>query len=796
MEFLRRAGTILTLLSLMVLMPSMAHADDNAFVVKKIEITGLQRISKGTVYDYLPINIGDRIDATRVQEAIRALYKTRFFADIEMRRDGGTLIVVVKERPSIASFAVTGNKLIKTKELDKILAKAGLTAGEIFNQVTMDQFKQQLLSEYYSHGNYGAIVNANIEHVPGNRVRITVSIKEGEKAEIRSINVVGNHVFSEDELRSVFKLKVASFWTYFGSSDEYSREKLVGDLESLRSFYMDQGYADFSIDSSQIAISPDRASVYITVHITEGAVYKVSSVKLAGDFVIPKKELKKFLFIKPGDTFSLRMSTGISDLLTRRLGFSGYAFAKVHAIPDVNRKNKTVALTFMIAPRNRVYVRHVNFTGSAGTDEQVFRREMRQFEGTWYSTFDAERSRVRLQRLAWVKDVKVKTKRIPGNDGKIDLDYDISERPGGTASIGVGYGSQSGVILSGQIVNADFMGTGERLSINANRSFIGHQYSVGFTNPYYTVNGVSRRIAVFGSRTSSLNIASSPFTTQSYGGQLGYQIPLNEYSSWGVGASYSHNQLYSQTGTSTQLLSFLQNPNNGNITYTPQICSDYQRGITFYCLMPSLAYNSFEPDISFERDTRNRMLFPDFGSLSRVSLTAAIPGGDLRYYILQYEQRSYIPLFKGFIYSLDGQINYGAAYGHDRQYPPFKNFFVGGPDSVRGWQQGTLGPYDASYAYPVGGRMMTYVQNEFILPDFSSKPGQVNRSSRFAFFIDAGNAFATPQDFRFRNLRVSMGFAATFLTPLGAMKFSYGFPLNAKPGDRTERFQFTIATYY
>ncbi|MGH8401212.1 MAG: outer membrane protein assembly factor BamA, partial [Gammaproteobacteria bacterium] len=543
-------------------------------------------------------------------------------------------------------------------------------------------------------------------------------------------------------------------------------------------------------------ISPDRTGVYITVHITEGQVYKVKSVKLAGDFAIPEDDLKQLILIKPGSTFSLALINLTSDLMTKRLGFNGFAFAKVHSIPNIDRVNKVVSLTFSVDPGSRVYVRHINFSGSTNTDEQVFRREMRQFEGTWYSTFDAERARVRLERLAWVKDAKVDTTRIPGKDDQIDLDYDIEERPGGTATIGVGYGDQSGFIIDGSIVNADFMGTGERVGINANRSYIGHQYSLSFTDPYYTIDGISRTINIFGSRTSQLTITSSPFSTQTFGGLLSFNIPLSEYSSWGVGATYSHNEIYSQTGTSPEVVSFLQNPVNGRVSYTSEICGDPLHGFTFYCLMPGLSYNTLEPQLSFVRDTRNRVIFADYGSRSSVSLTAAVPGADLRYYLLQYTQLSFIPLFKGFIYGLNGEMDYGSAYGKDRQYPPFKNFFAGGPETVRGWQESTLGPYDLSNSYPIGGRAMVYMQNELILPDFSSKPGTVNRSSRFALFIDAGNVFTEPGDIRLHDLRVSAGFAATFLTPLGAMKFSYAFPLNPKPGDRTERFQFTIGTYY
>ena len=797
MGLLKGTGVILATLLLLVLTIPAARADES-FVVKKIEVVGLQRISEGTVFDYLPINIGDQIDATRIQDAIRALYKTGFFRDVEMRRDGNTLIIIVHERPSIASFVVTGNKLIKTDELYKNLNKAGLSTGQIFNRVTLDGFLQQLTDEYYSHGHYGVIITPTITDIGNNRVNVSVKIKEGATAKIRAIDVVGNHTFSETELRDVFKLKVASFWTFFGSSDEYAREKLVGDLESLRSFYMDRGYADFAIDSAQVAISPDRTNVYITANITEGAVYKVKDVKLAGQFVVPESVLQKLVLVKPGDTFSLQRATATSSLIQKRLGEDGYGFAKVNSVPDIDRQHKLVSITFFIEPGPRVYVRHVNFSGGSGTDDVVFRREMRQLEGTWMSNVDVERSRVRLNRLPWVENATVKTVPVPGTNDMVDVNYTLTQRPAGTAQVGVGYGSQTGLVLSGQIVNANFLGTGERLEIDANRTYIGHSYTGSFTDPYWTVNGVSRTIALFQSQTSSITINSAPLSTQSYGGTLGFSFPLTEFSAWGISGTYSHNELFTQQGSSLQYTSFISNPANGKVVNTLGACAD-PRGFYFLCPYPALQYNTLETKLSYVRDTRNRIIFPTSGAQETLSLTAAVPGFDQEYYILSYQQLAFIPLFKGFIYGINGEADYGAPYGKTATYPPYKNFFVGGADSVRGWQVATLGPKD-SYGYPFGGRADVWIQNELILPNFAKKDEASGTagtgSSRWAFFIDAGNAFADPGDFRWSRLRVSAGLAATFLTPLGAMKFSYAFPLNPKPGDLTERFQFTLGTYF
>ncbi|MGH8398264.1 MAG: outer membrane protein assembly factor BamA [Gammaproteobacteria bacterium] len=793
MGLVKGTGIILASLLFLVSIAAVAQAAES-FTAKKIEIVGLQRISEGTVFDYLPINIGDQINETRVKDAIRALYKTGFFRDVEMRRDGNTLIIIVRERPSIATFVVTGNKMVKSADLTKNLDKAGLSQGQIFNQVTLDGFIQDLTDQYYSHGKYGVIIKPTVTDTGDNRVNVAIKISEGTTAKIRSINVVGNHAFDESDLRDVFKLKVASLWTFFGSSDEYAREKLVGDLESLRSFYMDQGYADFAIESTQVAISPDRTSVYITSNISEGGIYKVKDVKLAGQFVVPEAELKRYILVKPGDIFSLKRATTTADLIQKRLGTVGYGFAQVNPIPDIDRQHKLVSITFYIDPGQRVYVRHINFSGGSGTDDAVFRREMRQYEGTWLSTVDVERSRARLNRLPWMQDVKVKTVPVPGNPDLVDIDYTLTERPSGTASVGIGYGSSSGLVLNGNIVNANFLGTGERLSLSATRTYIGHAYSINFTNPYWSVDGISRTLGLFQTQTSSVSINSAPLSTQSYGLQTSFNIPLSEFSSWGVGGSYAHTVLFTSSGSSQEYVNFISNPGNGKVTENVGLCSD-TRGFSFICEYPSLAYDTLLGSISYAHDTRNRIIFPDRGDQESLNLSVSLPGFDQEYYILTYNQLAFIPLFKGFLYGINGQIDYGAPYGKTDTYPPYKNFFIGGPDSVRGWEQDTLGPRSTN-GYPLGGRAALYIQNEFILPDFGKTSDTGAGSSRWALFVDAGNAYTDPGDFKWSSLRVSAGLAATFLTPLGAMKFSYAFPLNPKQGDQTERFQFTLGTYF
>ena len=791
---LKGVGAIIATLVLL-LSASFARADDQTFVVKKIQLVGLQRISDGTLYDYLPVNIGDTMDPAHVQQAIRALYKTGFFRDVELRRDGDTLVVAVEERPSIAHFAVTGNKLIKTEDLNKSLTKAGLSEGQIFNKVVLDGLEQDLLDQYYSHGHYGVTMKSDVHDVGDNRVDVTVTISEGVTARIRSINVVGNHDFSEGDMHDIFKQKVSNFWTFWGSSDEYAREKLVGDFEGLRSFYMDQGYADFSLDSEQVAVSPDHNSVYITVGITEGAIYKVKDVKLSGNLVVPEDQLKPYVLLKSGDTFSLALANATADLIRKRLGVDGYAFAQVSPQPDIDRANKLVSINFVVDPGERAYVRHIVFNGAPDTNDEVYRREMRQFEGAWLSNLDIERSRIRIQRLPWVEDASVKPTPVPGTANQVDVAFDIKERPPGTANIGIGYGSQSGLVLDGQITNANFLGTGERLSLDANHTALGHSYTFSFTDPYWTVDGVSRTWNVFQSRIDALTINSAPLTTSSYGAGVNFNIPLSEYSAWGEGLTYAHNEIFTTFGSSQEYVQFIQNSHAGEEFFTPGACADPLRGFNFVCEFPGLRYNTVENALSYIYDTENRVVFPTAGVRSSLTLTTALPVADVEYNILTWQQYAFLPLPFKFVYALNAQIGIGAPYGKTAQYPPFKNFFVGGPDTVRGWTAGTLGPTDSLSAFPVGGRAMFYAQNEFVLPPF----GKVSTGAaqyRLAFFVDAGNVFTDPGDFKWNQLRESWGFAATFLTPLGAMKFSYAFPINPKPGDQTERFQFTLGAYY
>lgn len=776
-----RALFLVTLMFAWAAPQAMAANIDN-FTVKKIQVEGLERISEGTVYNYLPISVGDTIDRARLQAALKALYKTGFFKDITFRRDGDTLLVVVQERPSIAHFTIAGNREIKTEDLEKVLKNIGLADGRILDRSVLDQMQQELTDQYFSRGKYGVKINTDVKDVGHNRVDVTITISEGVAARIKSINIVGNKAFDDDSLLDLFKQKVTHFTSSFVDDDKYQREKLVGDLETLRSFYMDRGYADFGIESTQIAISPDHKSIYVTINIHEGDVYKIKAVKLAGSLIVPANELKRYIVIKPGDTFSMKRATDSADFISKRLGADGYAFAHVNPIPDLDHDTKEAKLTFFVDPGSRVYVRRINFRGAPSTDDIVFRREMRQLEGTWLSNVDLERSRIRIQRLPFVEDVKVNTDKVPGSPDLVDLDFDVKERRSIVLQAGVGYGSAQGLLLNGQYTDANFLGQGKRMSFNLNSSVFSKQYNVSYTNPYYTLTGVSRTISANYQKQSSYLKNSSPFSTDSYALTMNFGYPTSEYDSVFSGGTVRHTELVATPNySSNELLHFVEDSANGS-TFT---LANGQKGVRF---------NTYELTAGWAHDTRNRVIFADRGTRRGVSLNIAVPGSDVKYYTLNLSQQSYLPLGDHFTYGFNGQVAFARPYGRSSTVPPYQHFYAGGPDSVRGYKASYLGPLDSN-GLPFGGTLQTYMQNELILPNFFSD-SKISKSARFSLFYDVGNVFAEPGDFNWGQLRSSVGVAATWLTPLGAMRFSWAHPINAKPGDQTESFQFALGSYF
>src|SRR6201992_3607518 len=473
-------------------MAQQTSANDADFTVGDIRVEGLQRVSEGTVYNYLPVNIGDKLNATRVREDIRALYATGFFRDEQLRRDSNTLLVVVLERPSIESFEITGNKDIKTEDLQKSLRNVGLATGKTFDRSVLEDVTQYLTDQYYSRGKYAVRVDTHVEEETGNRVKIKIEIKEGKRAKIRQINLVGNHTYKQKDVLDEFELKTPNWKSWYKQDDRYSRESLQGDLEKLRNYYMDRGYANFQIDSTQVAIAAEKDDIFITVNLTEGEVFKISDVKLAGTFVVPKAELEKLLLVKPGQTFNQKLITSTQELIQNRLGMDGYAFAKVDPVPTPNNQTHEVSLTFFVDPGNRVYVRNISYNGSNRINDEVLRREMRQLEGGWLSNTSLERSKQRIQRLPYVKNVSFETTPVTGSPDMVDTNFKIEEGPSAQLGGGIGYSETYKFQLNGSYTDANFIGTGQRISLELNGGAFSKVYSLQHTDPYTSVDGVSR----------------------------------------------------------------------------------------------------------------------------------------------------------------------------------------------------------------------------------------------------------------------------------------------------------------
>lgn len=780
----------------------LAQVAAGEFTVGDIRIEGLQRISEGTVFNYLPVNIGDRLDQRRVEESLRALYATGFFRDVELRRDGGTLLVVVQERPSIESFTIEGNKDIKTEDLEKSLRNVGLARGKTFNQSTLDEVERFLTDQYYSRGKYGVRVDTRVEEVPGNRVKIAIDIAEGKRSKIRQINIVGNQSFDDELLLDQFKLHTPNWLSWYRQDDRYSREELSGDIEKLRSFYLDRGYANVDVESTQVAIAPDKDDIFITMNVKEGEVFRISDVKIAGNLVVPEAELRALVQVRRGDVYSRRMVTATTELMALRLGQDGYAFAKIDPVPQVDPESKEIAITFLVEPGNRAYVRRINFSGSTGINDDVLRREMRQMEGGYLSNAAVERSKQRLQRLPFIEKVEVETTPVPGTPDLVDVDFQITEGLPGQFSGGIGYSESQSVLLNGSFVHSNFMGTGNRVAAEANAGQYSKIFSLSHTDPYTTVDGVSRTLSATYRTISQFTSASSDFETETGTLAVDYGWPITEFQSLRLGLSAQRSDLFTDPNSSArEAVEWVKN--NGD-TYTETINAGIPPvGYTYY----GTKFDTFELTLGWGFDSRNRTIFADRGARHRVSLGYTIPGSDVEFYSLNYDYLQFIPVSRLFTLMLNTELGYGMDIGDTTSIPPYRNFFAGGPESVRGYRDARLGPKD-SFGNPYGGNLKVTSQVELLLP----MPEKWRNTARFSAFFDIGNVFSTGHvdfvgrdgvtpveyEFAFDKLRYSTGLAVQWMAPLGVFRFSYALPLNDEKGDQvhygdeTEGFQFSI----
>lgn len=779
-------------LCLLLPVTALAQAD---FVVRDMRVEGLQRISEGTVFNYLPINIGDRVDKIRIQEAIRTLYGQGLFDDIEIRRDGDTLIIAVHERPSIESFVIEGNKDIKTEDLMESLRGVGLYKGRTFDQSVLDEVAGFLREQYYDRGKYGVTVDTTVVDTPNNTVRISIDIHEGDRAKIRQVNIVGNNSFTEDEIREDFELDTANWLSWIRQDDRYSKEALEGDLETLRSFYMDRGYADFRVESTQVAISPNKKDIFVTIGVHEGEVYTISDIKLVGEMVVSEELMRAMVLAQPGSIFNQRLLTQSSEFMSFRLGEQGYANAEIEPVPELNHETKEAAITFFVTPNSRVYVRRINFHGVSEVDDEVLRREMRQMESAYLSNALVDRSKVLLQRLPYVESVEVSNTPVPGVPDMVDVDFQIQYRMPGQFSGGIGYSESQKLMLNGSIVHTNFLGTGNRVALEAVSGQYQKVYSLSHTDPYRTLDGISRTVSVNYRDITQFTSASSDFSTTSGGLTLDYGLPISEYQRLSLGLSYNRAELLASTSSTQQAQDWVLN--NGN-----PFVEDTGAGFSFF----GTKFDTVELIAGWSFDSRNRALFANRGTRQSLFLSLAVPGSDVEYYQARYNFTKYIPLFGRWVGRVNAELGISEALGDTTAAPPYKRFYGGGPSSVRGFRESYLGPRD-SFGNPYGGNVLAAGQLELIIP----LPDKWSSQARASIFYDVGNVFDTgeveftdklgaPLEYKpdIDELRASVGIGVQWLAPLGLFRFSYAYPLNEYRGndryygDEIERFQFSI----
>ncbi|MEM7611702.1 MAG: outer membrane protein assembly factor BamA [Pseudomonadota bacterium] len=802
-----RAGLV-TIILLSALSAAQAIAEPFPFEVRNMRVEGLQRISEGTVFNYLPINIGDSVDEVRIREALRALYSGGggLFDDVSLRRDGNTLVIVVKERPSIEQFSIDGNKDIKTEDLTDSLRSVGLARGKTFDRSVLDEVTQFLIEQYYSRGKYGVSVDTRVEDRPNNAVAIFIDVKEGDRAKIRQINIVGNSVFDDDELVSELELKTPNWLSFIRQDDRYSKEALTGDLETLSSYYLDRGYADFRVTSTQVAISPDRQDVFITINVSEGEVYTLSDIKIAGRMVVPEENLLPLVLAKPGDIFNQRRLTQTTELMTIRLGADGYAEADIEFVPELDRDAKTVDITLFIEPNNRMYVRNINFDGVDQVSDEVLRREVRQMEGAYLSNQLLDRSKIRLQRLPYLETVDFETVPVPGSSDQVDVNFDVEYGLPGQFGGGLGYSETQKLLLNGNFTHTNFLGTGNRISAEINSSRFQNVYSLAYTNPYTTIDELRRTLSLSYRNFDQFNESSSDLSTETLTAAVEYSYPISEYQSLSVGGAFQRARLVATESLSTQQAIdwILQ---NGNAQITEGVDSFFSQDLTVF----TSEFDTYELVAGWAFDSRNRAIFADRGTRHRVSFTYALPGSDVEYWTVRYDAQKLVPLWGQWGLNFATEMAFGEGLGDTTALPPYKLFRTGGPGSVRGFSEFDLGPRD-SFGRPYGGNILVNGQAELLLP----LPERFRGRGRAALFYDIGNVFSNGEiqftdrlgadaiDYSFDadDLKQSVGVSVEWLAPLGLFRFSYAFPLNAFDGnsrlfeDEVERFQFTIGNAF
>ena len=780
------------------------------FVISDIRVVGLQRVSVGSIFTIIPISVGDTMSQDKVRDIIVALFDTEQFNNIEIKRDETALIIQLEERPSISIIELEGNSALKSEDLLQGLKGAGISEGEVYKRSTLEGMKSELVRQYASQGRYGADVVVETQNRPRNTVDVKIIIDEGQSAKIKSIKIIGNKIFTDDELLSIFELSEGNWFSFLSSSDRYSKEKLEGDIENLESFYLDRGYLKYSLESIQVSVSQDKENVFISMSILEGEKYTVDEVNIIGDIPLSENVYEPILDTLKGQTYSQAQITQIEEYFTNLLGNEGYTFAEVRGNPEIKDDDELVDLLFIVQPGNRTYARKINFSGNHLTNDEVLRREMRQFEGAWASDNLIENSKVRLERLGYFKEVNVETIPVPGTEDQVDIEFSVEEES--TSSIGgsIGY-SDFGLNLGLNLQDQNFLGTGNRVSIGLNKSIYQELYSISFFDPYFTIDGVSRGYSIYFRETDYGEFNVANYLTNSLGAGIQFGYPINEIERIGLNLNYDKTDIDPGSLPAREITNFLNS--EGTI------------------------FETLKAQAVWSRITLNRGLFPTNGSSIDLMLQTTLPGSDINYYKINVRNKIYRPLgVADLVFGFVGELGYIDAFGDTKVTPFFENFYSGGPRSLRGFESNTLGPrvtpapcyeYDpvndicpdiidtdgdgipdapaqnpyafSQYDDPIGGNLLIEgsLQLIFKLPIVDD-----TRSMRSAFFLDFGNVFSTDcQDYQLNcsdpsidELRYSIGVGITWITGFGPMSFSFSQPFNDGPFDRTEEFQFTIGT--
>ncbi|MEW6120336.1 MAG: outer membrane protein assembly factor BamA [Pseudomonadota bacterium] len=742
------------------------------FVVRDIRVEGIQRTEAGTVFSYLPVKVGETMTDEKTAAAIKALYATGFFRDVRLESRDGVLIVTVEERPSIARITLAGIKEFSEEDLKNGLKQTGLAEGRVLDRSLLEKAEQELQRQYFNRGKYAVEIKSTLTPLERNRVAVQFDVVEGDSAKIRQINIVGNKAFKEKELLKQFTSTTPGWLTWYTKNDQYSKSRLGGDIEALRSFYLNRGYLEFNVESTQVSISPDKQGIFITVNVSEGPQYKISDVKLAGQMLVPEEELKKLVTIKPGEIFERDKLTETTKKIGDRLGNDGYAFANVNAVPELDKDKHTVAFTLFVDPGRRVYVNRVNVAGNTRTRDEVVRREIRQMEGAYYDAEKINLSRDRLNRLGFFNEVNVETPAVSGTTDQVDVNVSVAEKSTGNVMLGAGFSSSEGLVLSGSISQSNVFGSGNRLSAQINSGSVNTVYALSFTNPYYTIDGISLGYDIYRRDVDASELDNvGDYETSTYGAGVRFGLPVNERDFISFGLTYEQTSVTTTSESPDQYIDFVDTFGNDNDT--------------------------LRVDAAWSRDTRNNYLFPTRGLKQRVAMEIGTPAGSLQYYKLSLQHEQYFPLSKNFTLMLNGEIGVGGGLS-GKPLPFFKNFYAGGNSSVRGFESGTLGPKDDE-GDALGGdkRIVGNAELFFPLPGLKD-----DKSLRMSAFIDVGATFG-PDDkdgnfekFAFDDLRYSAGIAVLWVSPLGPLKFSLAQPLVSKEGDEEEVFQFTLGNVF